>query len=220
MEFLRGTDLVRATSAAHLLPVVKVLAIVAKVAEALAYAHEQHVVHRDIEPTNIMYDPITDVVKVTHFRIARITDFSRTKTGLVVGTPSFMSPEQIAGHKVDGRSDLYSLGVMLFQLLTGKLPFRGNSMAQLMLNISNAPAPDVRTLRGELPEELARVVALSLAKRPDARYQNGSRLAADLQAMMRDANVAGAPTKAPARSSLSASSAQGWPMAYDAMSLM
>lgn len=80
--------------------------------------------------------------------------------------------------------------------------------------------PTCALLRGELPEELARVVALSLAKRPEARYQNGSRLAADLQAMMRDANVAGAPTKAPARSSLSASSAQDWPMAYDAMSPM
>lgn len=216
MEFLRGTDLVRATSDAHLLPVAKVLEIVAKVAEALAYAHAQHVVHRDIKPANIMYDPITDVVKVTDFGIARITDSSRTKTGLVLGTPSFMSPEQIAGHKVDGRSDLYSLGVMLFQLLTAKLPFRGDSMAQLMFKISNEPAPDVRTLRGELPEELARVVALSLAKRPEARYQDGSRFAADLHALMRGASVAEASTEAPAGSSMPASSAQGWPMAYDA----
>lgn len=216
MEFLRGADLVRATSDAHLLPVVKVLAIVAKVAEALAYAHEQHVVHRDIKPANIMYDPITDVVKVTDFGIARITDSSRTKTGVVLGTPSFMSPEQIAGHKVDGRSDLYSLGVMLFQLLTGKLPFRGDSMAQLMFKIANEPAPDVRTLRGELSEDLARVVALSLAKRPEARYQDGCRFAADLHATMRDINVAAAPTEAPAGSSLQTSSARGWPMAYDA----
>ncbi len=147
MEFLKGTDLLSATSDGHSLPVPKVLAIVAKVAEALAYAHEQHVVHRDIKPANIMYDPATEVVKVTDFGTARITDSSRTKTGLVLGTPSFMSPEQIAGHKVDGRSDLYSLGVMLFQLLTGKLPFRGDSMAQLMFKIANESAPDVRTLR-------------------------------------------------------------------------
>ena len=85
----------------------------------------------------------SDTVKVTDFGIARITDSSKTKTGLVLGTPSFMSPEQIAGKKVDGRSDLYSLGVMLFQMLTGVLPFRGDSMAELMYKIANEEAPDV-----------------------------------------------------------------------------
>ena len=187
MEFLKGTDLSSATSEGNLLPVSKVLVIVAKVAEALAYAHGQHVVHRDIKPANVMYDPATEMVKVTDFGIARITDSSRTRTGLVLGTPSFMSPEQIAGHKVDGRSDLYSLGVMLFQLLTGQLPFRGDSMAQLIFKIANETAPDVRTLRAELSQELARVVALSLIKRPEARYQEGNCFAADLRALIHDA---------------------------------
>jgi serine/threonine protein kinase len=130
----------------------KVLSIVARVAEALAYAHRQNVVHRDIKPANIMYELDSDTVKVTDFGIARITDSSKTKTGLVLGTPSFMSPEQLAGKKVDGRSDLYSLGVMLFQMLTGVLPFRGESMAELMYKIANEEAPDLRVIRSELPE--------------------------------------------------------------------
>ncbi len=111
MEFLKGRDLSDFCKAGHLLAVPTVLSIVARVAEALAYAHRQHVVHRDIKPANIMFDIESDTVKVTDFGIARITDSNKTKTGLVLGTPSFMSPEQLAGKKVDGRSDLYSLGV-------------------------------------------------------------------------------------------------------------
>ena len=189
MEFLKGADLASATSEGSLLPVATVLTIVGQVSEALAYAHGQQVVHRDIKPANIMYDAATGVVKVTDFGIARITDSSRTKTGLVLGTPSFMSPEQIAGQKVDGRSDLYSLGVMLFQLLTGKLPFRGDSMAQLMFKIANEPAPDVRAFRPELQPELALLVAQALAKSPEARHQDGHRFASELQALIRQAQA-------------------------------
>ena len=183
MEFLKGKDLLDHCRQGQLLPVPRVLSIVARVAEALAYAHRQHVVHRDIKPANIMYEYDTDTVKVTDFGIARITDSSKTKTGLVLGTPSFMSPEQLAGKKVDGRSDLYSLGVMLFQMLTGVLPFRGDSMAELMFKISNDQAPDIRVIRKELPESLARLVALSLSKRPELRYQNGDQFASDLRAI-------------------------------------
>jgi serine/threonine-protein kinase len=142
------------------------------------------VVHRDIKPANIMYERESDTVKVTDFGIARITDSSKTKTGLVLGTPSFMSPEQLAGKKVDGRSDLYSLGVMLFQLLTGVLPFRGDSMAELMFKIANEEAPDVRVIRPDLPEALARIVALMLHKRPELRYQDGAQVAVDLRGAM------------------------------------
>jgi CHASE2 domain-containing sensor protein/tRNA A-37 threonylcarbamoyl transferase component Bud32 len=181
MEFLKGKDLADVTKDGHLLPVPKVLSIVARVAEALAYAHKQNVVHRDIKPANIMYEIDSDTVKVTDFGIARITDSSKTKTGLVLGTPSFMSPEQIAGKKVDGRSDLYSLGVMLFQMLAGVLPFRGDSMAELMYKIANEEAPDIRIIRKELSARLAEVVAHSLAKQPESRYQDGDRFAADLR---------------------------------------
>ena len=186
MEFLKGKDLLGYCKEGNLLPVPKVLSIVARVAEALAYAHKQNVVHRDIKPANIMYELDSDTVKVTDFGIARITDSSKTKTGMVLGTPSFMSPEQLSGKKVDGRSDLYSLGVMLFQLLTGVLPFRGDSMAELMYKIGNEEAPDVRTLRKELPEQLANLVALSLSKRPETRYQSGDAFAADLRALLSD----------------------------------
>ena len=184
MEFLKGKDLLDFCKDGNLLPVPKVLSIVARVAEALAYAHKQNVVHRDIKPANIMYEQASDTVKVTDFGIARITDSSKTKTGLVLGTPSFMSPEQLAGKKVDGRSDLYSLGVMLFQMLSGVLPFRGESMAELMYKIANEEAPDIRIIRKELPESLANLVALSVSKRPETRYQDGDQFAGDLRSVM------------------------------------
>jgi len=184
MEFLKGRDLVDYCRDGHLLPMPKVVSIVARVAEALAYAHRQNVVHRDIKPANIMYELDSDTVKVTDFGIARITDSSKTKTGLVLGTPSFMSPEQIAGKKVDGRSDLYSLGVMLFQMLAGVLPFRGDSMAELMYKIANEQAPDIRVIRQDIPERLASIVAMSLAKKPEARYQTGEQFAADLWSVL------------------------------------
>lgn len=195
MEFLKGKDLVDFCKDGHLLPMPLVLSIVARVAEALAYAHRQNVVHRDIKPANIMYEVGSDTVKVTDFGIARITDSSKTKTGLVLGTPSFMSPEQIAGKKVDGRSDLYSLGVMLFQMLTGVLPFRGDSMAELMYKIANEEAPDARIVRKDIPERLAGLVAVSLAKRPEARYQDGDKFAADLREAA--AEMGGAATARP-----------------------
>lgn len=184
MEFLKGRDLSVYCRADRLLPVPVVLGIVARVADALAYAHLHNVVHRDIKPANIMYEPESDTVKVTDFGIARMTDASKTRTGLVLGTPSFMSPEQLAGKKVDGRSDLYSLGVMLFQLLTGVLPFQGDSLGSLMHAIANEEAPDVRLMRPELPSALADVVARALSKRPELRYPTGLALAADLRRVM------------------------------------
>ncbi|MES2955708.1 MAG: serine/threonine-protein kinase [Pseudomonadota bacterium] len=202
MEFLKGKDLSDVTKDGHLLAIPKVLSIVARVAEALAYAHKQNVVHRDIKPANIMYDPETDTVKVTDFGIARITDSSKTKTGMVLGTPSFMSPEQIAGKKVDGRSDLYSLGVMLFQMLAGVLPFRGDSMAELMYKIANEPAPDIRIIRPELSGRLADIVALSLSKKSETRYQEGEQFAADLRGVI--AALSGAVTLPPSATALQA----------------
>jgi CHASE2 domain-containing sensor protein len=184
MEFLKGKDLVDCCKPGQLLPVPTVLSIVARVAEALAYAHRQHVVHRDIKPANIMYELASDTVKVTDFGIARITDSSKTKTGLVLGTPSFMSPEQLSGQKIDGRSDLYSLGVMLFQLLAGVLPFRGDSMAELMFKITNEEAPDIRLVRKDLSPKVAALVALSLSKLPQNRYQDGDQFAQGLRALL------------------------------------
>jgi serine/threonine protein kinase len=182
MEFLTGHDLQRHTQS--LLPVATVVRIGARVAEALGYAHSHGVVHRDIKPANVMVDLQADAVKVTDFGIARITDSSRTRTGMVLGTPSFMSPEQMSGRRVDGRSDLYSLGVMLYQLLTGQLPHRADSMATLMYEIANQPAPDIRNWRPEVPEALARTVATALEKRPELRHADGHQMGAELRAAL------------------------------------
>ena len=177
MELLKGQDLVAHTQADQLLPVETVVSIAARVADALDYAHQQNVIHRDIKPANIMYDAQADTVKVSDFGIARITDNSKTRTGLVLGTPSFMAPEQLAGRRIDGRCDLYALGVTLFQLLTGELPLRGKSMSELMHHIAHTPAPDVRSLRPDLSPELAQVLAKALSKNPQDRYQTGRQLA-------------------------------------------
>src|SRR5467141_413712 len=122
MELLKGGDLAPYTKAGNLLPVDQVVSITARVADALGYAHRQGVVHRDIKPANMMYHRESDTLKVTDFGIARLTDSSRTKTGMVLGTPSYMSPEQLAGKRIEGRSDLFSLAVSLYQLLSGKRP--------------------------------------------------------------------------------------------------
>ena len=183
MEFLAGHDLQRHTQIGRLLPVPQALEIAARVALALAHAHRQGVVHRDIKPANVMIDPDSGAVKLTDFGIARITDSSRSRTGMVLGTPSYMAPEQMAGDLVDGRADLYSLGVVLFQLLTGRLPHEAPSLAMLMRQIANDAAPDVRSLRPELPEALANVVALALEKRVALRYADGHQLADDLHAV-------------------------------------
>lgn len=184
MEFLKGQDLVVFTQRGHLLPVDRVLSIAARVADALHYAHALNVVHRDIKPANIMYEPEADVVKVTDFGIARITDASRTRTGMVLGTPSFMSPEQIAGKKVDGRSDLYSLGVTLFQLLSGVLPYRAESMAELMYKIANEPPPDIRQTNPAITPAVAAVVMRAMTKDLSVRYATGRDMATDLRSCL------------------------------------
>jgi CHASE2 domain-containing sensor protein len=182
MEFLKGKDLVAYTKLDALMPVDRVMSIYARVADALSYAHTQNVVHRDIKPANIMYEPESDVVKVTDFGIARITDSSKTKTGMVLGTPSYMSPEQLSGTKIDGRSDLFSLGVSLYQMATGKLPFVGDSMAQLMFKIANEQQEDVRAINPALPACLSDIVNKALAKNIEERYQTGAEMSADLKA--------------------------------------
>jgi serine/threonine-protein kinase len=191
MEFIKGKDLADLAKE-QTIPVERVLSIVARVADALSYAHRQGVVHRDIKPANIMCDLASDSVKVTDFGIARITDSSKTKTGVILGTPSYMSPEQVAGEKIDGRSDLFSLGVMLYQLLTGTLPFQADSIARLMYKIANEQAPDIRTIRPELPKKLSTIVAFAMNKQAEARYQDGEKFAADLRAVI--AEMARVPT--------------------------
>jgi serine/threonine-protein kinase len=189
MEFLKGKDLTPYIKPETLLPLEKVLSIVARVADALAYAHKNNVVHRDIKPANIMCDLEGDSVKVTDFGIARITDSSKTKTGMVLGTPSYMSPEQLAGKRIEGRSDLFSLGVTLYQLTCGKLPFAGDSMAQLMFKIANEAPVDILTYNPALPPAVVDVVNKSLAKQPEERYQTGDEMAAAIRSAASGAKV-------------------------------
>ena len=183
MEHLQGTELTKYATPAQLLPVATALHITVRVADALAHAHAQGIVHRDIKPANVMVDLERDMVKLADFGIARVADASRTRTGMVLGTPSFMAPEQLAGGHVDARSDVYALGVLLFQLLTGHLPFESDSMRELMQRIANDPPPDVRTWRPDVPAALADVVVLALQKRPEVRYASASQMADDLRTL-------------------------------------
>ena len=181
MEFLKGKDLVPFTKNPNLLPLDKVLSIVERVAEALNHAHQMNIVHRDIKPANIMYDPDTGVPKVTDFGIARVTDSSKTKTGMVLGTPSYMSPEQLMGKKIDGRSDLFSLGVTLYQLTSGRLPFQGESMTQLMFAIANEPHASIREINPALPDWMTDLIDMALAKKFEERFQTGAEFASAIR---------------------------------------
>jgi eukaryotic-like serine/threonine-protein kinase len=181
MEYLKGRHLSDYAKSNNLLEPRKVLEIIGRTAEALGFAHKQQVVHRDIKPANLMYDPGTDVLKITDFGIARLSGAGSTRTGIVLGTPSFMSPEQLEGRTVTGHSDLFSLGVSLFQLLTGQLPFTADSMTGLMQQIAEAPHPPLRAFRPDLPACVESVIDRALAKNPEARYDSGAQMAAALE---------------------------------------
>jgi eukaryotic-like serine/threonine-protein kinase len=181
MEYLKGRHLSDYAKSNNLMEPRKVLDIIGRTAAALGFAHKQQVVHRDIKPANLMYDPSTDVLKITDFGIARLSGAGSTRTGIVLGTPSFMSPEQLEGRTVTGHSDLFSLGVSLFQLLTGQLPFAADSMTGLMQQIAEAPHPPLRAFRPDLPACVEAIIDRALAKNPDARYDSGAQMAAALE---------------------------------------
>ncbi|RLB99441.1 MAG: serine/threonine protein kinase, partial [Deltaproteobacteria bacterium] len=182
MEYLEGDDLQKYTKKNSLLPMRKVLEHVANIAEALNYAHSKGIIHRDIKPANIMLLK-SGVVKITDFGIARITASSQTQTGVVKGTPHYMSPEQISGEKVDGRSDIFSLGAMLFQLLTGEVPFRGNSPAALLHQILNVPHPDPKKVNPKLLKPHVAIIDKAMEKDREKRYQKAGQMAAHLRAL-------------------------------------
>jgi eukaryotic-like serine/threonine-protein kinase len=180
MEYLKGRHLSDFVNPSSLLPAEKVLDLVSRTANALGFAHRQDVIHRDIKPANLMYDAAADTLKITDFGIARLTDSANTRTGIVLGTPSFMSPEQLEGRIVNGRSDLFALGVTLFQLLTGQLPFRADSMTALMQQIAEFPHPPLGTIRLDLPDCVGSIIDRALAKNPESRFETGAQMAAAL----------------------------------------
>ncbi|MCP4981008.1 MAG: serine/threonine protein kinase, partial [Gammaproteobacteria bacterium] len=181
MDYLKGKDLTAYSTTKTLLPVSQVFDIIMNVAMALDYAHQQHVVHRDIKPANIIYDKQKRVAKITDFGVACLTDASKTKTGTVLGSPYYMSPEQLAGKRVDGRADLFSLGVTLYQMLCGELPFKGDSIANLMYNIANEKHPDIRRYRSDLPNCVNTIINKSLQKEAEQRYASGKQMAASMK---------------------------------------
>jgi len=181
MEFLEGRELRDIMNDGGLLPVYQVLDIVAQVAQGLAYAHEFDIIHRDIKPANIMV--VRDGhVKITDFGIARMASSAvRTQTGMVLGSPKYMSPEQVMGKLLDQRSDIFSLGVMLYEMLTGQAPFTGENVNAIMYQTLNtAPAPP-GTLNPNVPEMVNFIVAKALAKSVEDRYQNATDFADDLR---------------------------------------
>jgi tRNA A-37 threonylcarbamoyl transferase component Bud32 len=182
MEYLQGSRLSQHARSGRLLPIGEVLGTTALAADALHYAHLENVVHRDIKPANIMYDSASGRLKITDFGIARWMDATRTRTGVVLGTPSFMSPEQLEGKIVNGHTDLFALGVSLYELLTGQLPFRGTSMTELMFVIANEPHTALTAARPDLPRRLDALIDTALAKDPRDRFASGAAMAAALRA--------------------------------------
>jgi eukaryotic-like serine/threonine-protein kinase len=180
MEYLEGEDLEKYTKKADLMPMRKVIGFMADIADGLAYAHDRGIIHRDIKPANIMLLK-NDTVKITDFGIARISATSKTQTGIVKGTPYYMSPEQFSGKKVDGRSDIFSLGVMMYQLLTGRLPFYADNPAALMNKIMNEPHPDPRKFNPKIVKPVVAVLNNSLVKNRDKRYQKAAQMCTHLR---------------------------------------
>lgn len=182
MEFLQGRELRDILNDDKLLPVDQVLDIVAQVAMGLAYAHEHGVIHRDIKPSNVMVGRDCQV-KITDFGIARMASAAvRTQTGMVLGSPKYMSPEQVMGKLTDQRSDIFSLGVMLYEMLTGQPAFTGENVNAIMYQTLNAIPQPPKSLNPAVPEMLNFIVAKALAKDLDNRYQNARDLANDLRA--------------------------------------
>ncbi len=185
LEKTEGQPLSRFATEADLLDIDTVIELIARAADALDYAHRESVVHRDIKPANLIYDVVTDRLKITDFGFAHITDAGRTRTGLVLGTPSFKSPEQLADGEVTPGSDLFSLGVTLYQLLTGKLPFRSESMVGLMQSIISLPHIPPSRVREELDPNLDSILDKALEKDPSARFSDGAQMAVMLRACLR-----------------------------------
>ncbi|MBE9568640.1 MAG: serine/threonine protein kinase [Proteobacteria bacterium] len=181
MDFVEGVPLSDYATADNLLPVSEVYRIIQIVAEALDYAHKKSIVHRDIKPGNIMYNPKDRQVKITDFGIARITDSVKTRTGSFLGSPSYMAPEQMTGAHVDGRADIYSLGITFYQLLTGRLPFKADSLANLAYKITNENFKPVREARPDLPSSATRIINKALQKKPEKRYATGIEMVKVLQ---------------------------------------
>ena len=205
MELLDGVTLSEVTKPGAGLPGRDVAIVALQLARALDYAHSKGIFHRDIKPSNIMRLKGGSTVKVTDFGIAHVADgdHQQTRVGTVLGTPHYMSPEQAMGEKVDGRSDLFSVGVLMYQLLTGRVPFEAPSLLTLAHRIAKEEPTPIAKLRGDAPSALRRIVERCLKKEPDKRFQSGKELAAALtkviQELDEEASSVGRPRMIPLR---------------------
>jgi serine/threonine-protein kinase len=175
MEYLEGESLEGFARKDNLMPIRQGIDVTAQVCDALAYAHNHGIVHRDIKPANIMILK-NGLVKVTDFGIARATASSKTRTGVIKGTPYYMSPEQISGMKVDGRSDIFSLGIVFYQLLTGELPFGGENLAAIMYQITTVEPEPPTTHNPKIYKAAVAILNRALEKSLESRYQNAKQM--------------------------------------------
>jgi eukaryotic-like serine/threonine-protein kinase len=181
MEYIEGVELRTLIGEGRPLRLAQALSIAAQVAEGLAFAHQRGVVHRDIKPANIMV-VANGPVKITDFGIARMRGTGDlTQTGMLLGSPKYMSPEQVIGKRADQRSDIFSLGVILYEMLCGSAPFNGENVTALMYQIVNFVPPAPSTLNDQVPEFLDLIVAKMLAKPLEERYQDAGAVAQDLR---------------------------------------
>ncbi len=179
MEFIEGETLEKYTRAAHLLPLQRVQDLIAQAAAALDYAHQNHIIHRDIKPANLMVLK-GGTLKVTDFGLAKSPSANLTQAGVLLGTPSYMSPEQIQGRELDGRSDLFSLGVVLYELLTGARPFEGDSISTIIYRVLYEDPRPPAAHNPALPPDINVILERALAKDQERRYGTCAELVADL----------------------------------------
>jgi serine/threonine-protein kinase len=181
MEYIEGRELRELLAQGQPLPVVQSVDVAAQVAEGLAYAHQHQVVHRDIKPANIMITP-EGRAKIADFGIARMrSSETRTQTGVILGSPKYISPEQVVGKRADHRSDIFSLGIILYECLTGATPFNGEGLSALMYQITNHDPAPPSSANAQVPVMLDYIIAKVLAKAPEARYQSAADFANDLR---------------------------------------
>lgn len=184
MEFLEGDDLTSLISRENTLPFAEALEITIQLCRALDFAHQKRVVHRDVKPSNIRcLDDGT--VKIMDFGIARVEGSAQiTKSGVMVGTIHYMSPEQVKGEKVDGRSDIFSTGCILFEMLAGKRPFQAESPTSVLYKIVNEPTPPLLKDHPELPQEIQEILGKALAKQAGERFRTAGEMAQELEKLL------------------------------------